>query len=923
MKNTDIIKDGFYSKCTGCGACKNACPTNAIELCENRDGFLYPVINEAKCVSCKRCQAACPVSNLKKKNDLNSKMYAVRADDNIRAVSSSGGVFTLLAEKILNDGGYVCGARFDENMKLKHRIISDVKDLAPLRGSKYLQSDVGNAYKEIEGLLKQKKTVLFVGTPCQVAGLKNVLSKDYDTLYTIDIFCHGVPSQKSFDLYLKDISGGKKVKNVEFRNKRFGWNCEHILVTFEDGSEYVKTRRGGDPYVKAFLENMDLRESCENCKFSEAPRHGDISMGDFWGIERVDKSQNDGKGTSILLVNTKRGKDLLKVIKNSAIVNEYKYDDTLPNRLHSRFPAHSMRHIFFDLIDTHGFTGAVKEISKGVLPKTPTLSKKYDVGLVCNYGACNFGGSLTQYALYNVLEDMGYSTVMIERPLNAPETIHRDLQTLIYKKWPFTSCAPQYNTKEEMRRLNDYCDSFVVGSDVLFRHSLYNLMGRISTLDWVDNTKRKIAYAASYGYDYVVNNEPKDTAEMACFMQQFDAFSTREKSGVELFKNEFGVDATWVLDPVFLCDKKHFDTIISNAGKEPRKNYICSYLLDPSEDKANMLSYASKKLNKDVEVFSEFSRNKDNLPGKQFLKDFDHVNYTVEERLQSIKNCDFMIADSFHGICFAIIFNRPFICIVNKKRGATRFESLLGHFGLKDRMVESFDDVLKNPDLLKDIDYGPVNEIINAEVARCKGWLGEALSRERRKGYSIYDIISNIIKKKDEEIDILRRQLKVLYSQVNNLSKINNVDDYLNELNRIKDHSTIIVSVKDTPGIELSTEYGEKIRASIGANINLAKNHQRSYIYISHNGRILFESLEDTVIRKRVGIEGFDINVVSASLKCGNIADIFVNGKNYSTSSRGLNIVVIDNLSLTISDSVCLDTHLVPYTFSRNQKERF
>ena len=923
MKNLEIVKESFaLNRCTGCGACNNACPKGAISMAENREGFLSPVVNEAKCIECRICEKVCPVLNLNKENDENNVMYAVRARDDVRSLSSSGGIFSLVAEHILDKGGYVCGSAFDSDMKLMHRLISKKEELAPLRGSKYLQSDVGLIYKEIEALLKKGKTVFFVGTPCQVASLKNFLKKSYDRLYTADILCHGVPSQKSFDMYLSDISNGKRVTDVSFRSKRFGWGAEHILVTFENGEEYINTRRGGDPYVTAFLENMNLRVSCENCKFSESPRHGDISIGDFWGIERIDKTQNDGKGTSILLVNSKKGKELLKIIKHSATVNEYKYDKSLPNRLHSRFPASSQRHRFFELIDTCGFTGTVNEIRGGRDAKSSVLEKKFDVGLVCNYTAWNFGGSLTQYALFNVLEDMGYSTLLIERPKTAIEPIIADIRTQIYKKWPFDDekTAPQFENKESMRALNNVCDSFVVGSDVLFRTSLYNRMGRISTLDWVNNDKRKIAYSASYGFDFLEGSY-EDNCEMAYFMQQFDAFASREKSGVALFKNEFGVDSTWVLDPVFLCDKKHYDKIIENAGKENKSNYICAYILDPSEDKRKILDYCKRELNKDVEVFSEFSRDKNNLPGKELFSDFDHVNYTVEERLQSIKNCDFMVADSFHGICFALIYNKPFICIVNKARGATRFESLLGHFHAEDRMVESFEDVLNKPHLLQGMSYSEVNGIIENEVARCKDWLRDALTKPKKVGYSLYDVMHKLLLEKDKEIDILKRQVQVLYSQINNLPRINNVDGYLNELKRVRDHSTIIVSVKDTPGIELSEEYGEKIKDCLGSEINLAGKHQQSYLFISHNSRALYESLEQGVIRKNINIAGFNISCVSAALRYGNIGDIFINGKNYSTAFRGLNIVVIDNLSGTVVDSVCLDTHLVPYTFTRNNKD--
>ena len=906
MKDIEIVKDSFISRCTGCGACKNSCPTGAIEMLENDDGFVCPQIDASKCIGCKKCDRTCPALNLSKTNDANSKMYAVRANDEIRAVSSSGGVFTLIANHILENGGYVCGAAFDEDMKLKHRIISSKEELAPLRGSKYVQSDTGFVYKEIEDLLKQDKTVLFVGTPCQVAGLNSCLSKKYESLYTIDILCHGVPSQKTFDMYLKDISNGKRVTNVEFRNKnRFGWSAEHILVKFSDGSEYTKTRREGDPYVRAFLENVDLRESCEDCSFSEAPRHGDISVGDFWGIERVDNTQNDGKGTSILLVNNEKGGELLSIVEKSAAVSEYPYDGALPNRLHKRFDASRYRRRFFKEIKQRSFTQALEKSREG----------KYDVGLVCNYGACNFGGSLTQYALFNVLEDMGFSTLMIERPLEAPEKIHHDLKTLIYKKWPFVSTAPQYATKEEMKRLNSVCDSFVVGSDVLFRHSLYNLMGKISTLDWVNNTNRKIAYAASYGYDYIVG-DPRDTAEMSYFMKKFDAFGTREKSGVKLFGENFGVDATWVLDPVFLCNTKHYDALIRNSEKEDNHGYICSYLLDPTADKRDMLSYVSERLGKPVEVFSEFERGVRPTRFADLLGEFDHVNYTVEQRLQSIKNCDFMIADSFHGICFCIIYNKPFICIVNKARGSTRFESILGLLGLEDRMVESFDEVKKKPYLLKSPDYGKVNKILAKERERCMQWLKNALTKPKNTNYSTYDIL----------IESLKAENRALNEKINSMMKLvglgymfeDNMYNYINSLKKNMSNVTVTITVKDTPGMSITPALNEKLR-QLGINTDLTDKHWCGYSAIIHNGQVVGEACKyDEKVSLTFKNDEIDIVAVSGPLHDGNVSSVVINNKECSVNSRGLNIVVCNSDTGALIDSVCFDTHRPTFDCKRN-----
>ena len=197
MKQTVNVKVAD-DLCTGCGACVNSCPVNAIVMGADSEGFSYPEVNEDNCIECGKCLNVCPVLSYKNSNNPKPKIYAVRAEDEVRAVSSSGGVFSVLAEAVLDANGVVCGAAFDKEMCLHHILIDNKKELYKLRGSKYLQSDVGTIYKEIEEVLKEGRKVLFTGTPCQNAALRNILTKEYDNLLLVDIICHGVPSQKIF-----------------------------------------------------------------------------------------------------------------------------------------------------------------------------------------------------------------------------------------------------------------------------------------------------------------------------------------------------------------------------------------------------------------------------------------------------------------------------------------------------------------------------------------------------------------------------------------------------------------------------------------------------------------------------------------------------------------------------------------------------
>ena len=204
--------------CCGCGACYSKCGVKAITMQENDEGFLHPVINEDSCVECGQCLKVCPVLNAKDENTATPDCYACAASDEIRAKSSSGGMFTLLAEYVLNKGGVICGAAYDEKWNVHHIIINNTADLDKLRGSKYIQSDTEKCYSEIEKLLKNGKEVLFSGTPCQVAGLNTFLGRKYDNLLTVDLLCHGAPSRGVWQKYLTESFKDRKIINVNFRS---------------------------------------------------------------------------------------------------------------------------------------------------------------------------------------------------------------------------------------------------------------------------------------------------------------------------------------------------------------------------------------------------------------------------------------------------------------------------------------------------------------------------------------------------------------------------------------------------------------------------------------------------------------------------------------------------------------------------------
>ena len=305
------------SKCTGCAACEQICGSGAIVMKESSEGFLLPVINEEKCISCKKCEKTCPVLNCPS-SAKSEKVFAARAkDETVVLKSSSGGVFGTIAKAVLQNGGVVFGAGYDENLRLVHKGISSVEELPALMGSKYIQSDVRDTCKDAKAELEKDKQVLFVGTPCQCAGLKKFLGKEYENLILVDFVCHGVPSPKLFQKYLEFMSRDKEIKSVRFRDKTENKKTGHqISITYKDESVY-RNPVTEDLYMRAFIENISLRESCYNCSFKNFNSGSDLTIGDFWGLDKTDSPLKDKDGVSLVILNTPKGENVFESIKGN------------------------------------------------------------------------------------------------------------------------------------------------------------------------------------------------------------------------------------------------------------------------------------------------------------------------------------------------------------------------------------------------------------------------------------------------------------------------------------------------------------------------------------------------------------------------------------------------------------------------------
>ncbi len=308
--------------CVGCTACVSKCPKQCLSMKCDKDGFEYPeMTNQEQCINCHMCEKVCPVLKDRVLEQKTPEVFsAFSMNEQIRKDSSSGGIFSEFSVAVLLDKGIVYGAAYDETWSVKHVAIDDMNQLNKLRGAKYSESNLNNTFIEIEKHLKNNRRVLFSGTPCQVAGLKAYLHYDYANLFCVDFVCHGVPSPYAWKKYLEerrriDVSDTMPI-NVNLRSKESGWSnySYSYMIEYPNGKQYLALN-SDDLYMKLFCNDYISRLSCENCKFKGYSRVSDITLGDFWGIWDIDPEMDDNKGTSVVLIQSEKGKRLWEEIK--------------------------------------------------------------------------------------------------------------------------------------------------------------------------------------------------------------------------------------------------------------------------------------------------------------------------------------------------------------------------------------------------------------------------------------------------------------------------------------------------------------------------------------------------------------------------------------------------------------------------------
>lgn len=693
MNHLSVIKD---EKCFGCMKCQALCPQNAIFIERNEEGFDFPRIEQSKCVNCGLCRKEC-IANIEKTEIFNYEYaYVAQAGNEIRKFSSSGGFFTVVATMFLKNNGVVCGAAFVGN-KVKHIIVDDIEEIDKLRRSKYVQSDMSDVYHKIINYLNQGVNVLFVGTPCQCEAISSFCGDNSKKLYTLEILCMGVPSPGIFEQYLNDDIG-VDAEDINFRDKSInGWSTE-LMMSYEKQGEKKYILAENSSYFKMFLEGYALRQSCYDCKYVGLKRTSDISMGDFWGIGDYNELYDDKNGTSLILISTEKGEDIFKQIRDELILCEkISIDIALkcnPILLYSS-EDRGCRKKFFENIKSKSLSESVERMS----------NYKIDCGIINFWWADDNGGILTAYALQNTLTKLGFSSELID--------LKTDIKTggiseLFARK--HLNVTQRVTCYDDYMRLNNIFSTFIVGSDQVFRTEW---VPDTWFLEFVDFFKKKIAVAASFGKDYIDVDE-KRRKKIAYLLSRFNHISVREKQGISICRT-LGCKAVHIIDPVFYIEPEEYIERLGLTVNDD-EHFIFVYFRDMTDSK--------KKLYKDIAKFGKYSI---------FIAN-DETE--VEVFVEKLMNCAWVITDSYHAICFSLIFNKKYICVLNKLRGVERFNSIIEMFDLDTKMFINEENIAYIDVNNFIYDWKKVNFIIKNEVDRAILWINNALKDSKKNDLS-------------------------------------------------------------------------------------------------------------------------------------------------------------------------------------------
>lgn len=657
-------------ECMSCNSCHERCPVNAISMAENSQGFMQPVIDEDICIHCNLCVKVCPLNGKSYTLETSSQPECLAVwnkDEAIRLASSSGGVFSILAKRTLAAGGQVCGAAFDGQWQVEHILITKEEELQKLRGSKYVQSNTNGIFSQIKALLKAKTPVLFSGTACQVAGLYSYLGKDDPLLFTLDVLCHGTPSPKVWAKYLEENFGEENIKHINFRNKDHSWDNFHLSI--QSDKRLYQQSLFKDNYMQGFLKDLYLKKSCYECAFTKTKRNADITLGDFWGIQKHNPKLNDQKGTSLILLNSSKGKEIY-----SQILGETKLSQAVDLSIAIRdnpvivrpCKAHPNHESFYKQLD------AAKSINKLIrqsigLENVAIFSPPSNRSL--------YESSLARYALNRAIEIIGYIPYLIDyrskkeqqMSIFGEETIFEQFQSQFIRR------TSSIQNNEDLRDINNQFRRILSHADELNNgRDKYRAL-----LNWAHNDKSISSYGLSFSGQGLSSSKINKSLA-AKLLQRLNATSCINAQDKGILSEELSCKAEQVIPAILLLEAKDYQDIIDKQGStEPPENYHALMLIHDNKGAAHRVLATAQ--HKEANFIDS-------------LRERNLTSRGLGEWLSLLKNSQSIICDDITGIMLALVFDKAFIYIAPQPN--RRVERLREEFQLNSsHFIPSLDEI--------------------------------------------------------------------------------------------------------------------------------------------------------------------------------------------------------------------------------------
>ncbi|MDO4817854.1 MAG: polysaccharide pyruvyl transferase family protein [Akkermansia sp.] len=661
-----------HDTCTGCSACSQRCPAHAISMEPDEEGFIRARVDAAACIHCGLCNKVCPAAGDKATNPVEplAAYAAWNGNEDELKLSSSGGIFSLLARRTLALGGVVCGSVYDDAGIVHHAFAEDEAGLARMRGSKYVQSEMRDCYGKTMEFLRQGRHVLFTGVPCQVGGLRSYLGREYDNLLTMEIICEGAPSPGLFALHLRQQCPElRKVHYLSFRDKRSGW-AKLLVVDYETESgerrQFTSPARE-DGYMRAMSGALSQGRNCYNCRFREGRSGADISIGDMWAISIVaPEIPHPRGGASTVFTNTPKGAAAYAEVAGRLAFNKtiHPLAATVNNGYVYRAPAIApeARAEFFRC--THAGLPLAQAADNA-------LRKSNCVAILNHAGHYSYGSNLTAFALQEYLRRRGHAAYIVSlRPFRSPypDRIKPYLSFINgAMRWTGHCYGPS-----DCATLNNDFDTFIAGSDQIFRYPrpwIRRCAEPSFYLEFAAPGKRRIAYAASFGLD-TYQGPKRQARRFHKALRDFDAVSMRERQGLDILRERFNyTGATAVLDPVFLLSSRDWNRFALASPIQVPENRLTSFFFFSRQRATDALDACAAR-----NALHPFNLNAAKVDIMGWLKITSHSS--------------FIVTDSFHMMCFAIIYHKPFAVISAQRFGKARLLDLLQNLNLETRLID-------------------------------------------------------------------------------------------------------------------------------------------------------------------------------------------------------------------------------------------